>query len=73
MEVDLKRSPQNHLAFGRGTHRCPGANLARAEIRIFIEEWLARIPEFRIAPGAKVVYAPGNVSGLKNLPLVWDL
>ncbi len=73
MEVDLQRFPQNHLAFGRGTHRCPGANLARAEIRIFIEEWLARIPEFRIAPGSKVSYAPGNVPGLKNLPLVWDL
>lgn len=72
MEVELDRMPSHHLAFGRGTHRCPGMNLARAEIRIFIEEWLKRIPDFRIPEGEEVVYAPGSVAGLKNLPLEWD-
>jgi cytochrome P450 len=73
MEVRLDRRPQEMMTFGRGTHRCPGANLARAEIRIFIEEWLRRIPEFSIDPNDKVISVQGGVAGLKRLPLVWAI
>jgi len=41
------------------------------EIKIFLEEWLARIPDFTIASGANVRYLSGGVAGIKNLPLVW--
>jgi cytochrome P450 len=73
MEVDLDRCPRNHMAFGSGTHRCPGANLARAEIRIFLEEWLKRIPEFSIDGSREVRYQSGSVAGLLTLPLTWSV
>lgn len=72
MKVDFKRQARDHMAFGNGTHRCPGANLARAEIRIFLEEWLKRIPDFAIDPTKKVRYQSGSVAGILTLPLVWS-
>jgi cytochrome P450 len=50
-KICLDRGRAHHISFGRGTHACLGAYLARIELRIFIEEWLARIPEFEIIPG----------------------
>jgi cytochrome P450 len=70
LKVKLDRRPIGHASFGKGVHACPGANLARTEIRIFIEEWLARIPDFSIEEGALLSYAPGQPS-LLSLPLVW--
>jgi cytochrome P450 len=52
-------------------HKCPGANLARSELRVFLEEWLKRIPEFAVKPGDHAVTAPGAVAGVLRLPLVW--
>ena len=43
-----------YATFGAGAHYCMGSSLARAEIRVFLEEWLARIPDFAIAEGAKL-------------------
>jgi cytochrome P450 len=62
-----------HMAFGRGVHKCPGANLARSELRVFLEEWLKRIPEFQIKPGDAAVTATGAVAGVLRLPLVWPV
>lgn len=70
LEVDITRRPNPHLAFGGGPHRCFGSNLARAEMRIGIEEWLKRIPEFEIKPGAEL-HSHLGVKGLDALPLVW--
>jgi cytochrome P450 len=71
LEVDFERDAHAHMAFGKGVHKCPGSNLARAEIRVFLEEWLKRIPQFSIAPGGDAVTATGAVAGVLNLPLVW--
>lgn len=73
LRVDFKRKRAPHAAFGDGPHRCPGSFLARQELRIFLEEWLQRIPEFRIKPGAKVETSSGMVNGVLSLPLVWDV
>ena len=73
LEVKLDRRPRDHMSFGLGTHRCPGANLARAELRIFLEEWLKRIPEFQIDPEGEVLWDTGSVAGLRALPLVWPV
>ncbi|HSV44178.1 MAG TPA: cytochrome P450 [Ramlibacter sp.] len=73
MKVDFQRRTQDHMAFGKGIHKCPGANLARAELRIFIEEWLLRIPDFQIKPGEAPVTANGAVMGMIRLPLVWNV
>lgn len=71
LEVDFSRQAPSHAAFGNGPHACPGAALARREIRIFLEEWLKRIPEFNVRPGTKPVLATGMVNGILRLELVW--
>lgn len=72
--VDFERPfPIRHATFGNGPHTCPGAVLARRELRIFLEEWLRRIPEFEIAPGTRPVLASGMVNGVLELHLVWPV
>lgn len=71
LTVDFTRDVHDHMAFGKGVHKCPGANLARSELRVFLEEWLKRIPEFAVKPGDHAVTAPGAVAGVLRLPLVW--
>ena len=48
---DVARPVNHHVAFGFGTHFCLGASLARLELRVLFEEWLQRIPDWRMAPG----------------------
>jgi cytochrome P450 len=74
LTVDFRRPvAERLLTFGKGVHKCPGANLARNELRVFLEEWLARIPEFSIRPGDLAVTASGAVAGVLRLPLVWPV
>lgn len=70
--VDITRKPNNHIGFGAGPHRCLGSHLARQELRIAMEEWHARIPNYRVAPDAHMLES-GSQLGLESLPLVWDL
>lgn len=42
------RSPNRHLAFGWGIHKCAGQHFARLEMRIAVEEALRRLPDYRI-------------------------
>jgi cytochrome P450 len=71
-EVEFARPrPQNHAAFGRGIHSCPGHALARRELAIFLEEWLRRIPDFALAPGSTPVFSTGFVTSIAALDLVW--
>ena len=70
--VDITRKPNNHIGFGAGPHRCLGSHLARQELRIAMEEWHKRIPNYRVAPNAQMMESGGQL-GLESLPLVWDL
>ena len=70
-EVNFHRPRKPILAFAGGAHSCMGAHLARLEIKICIQEFLRRIPDFRIKPGAKIEYWPGGVVGPKIVPLSW--
>lgn len=71
--VDLERPRPMHMSFGAGVHRCVGSMLARAELRIFLEEWLRRIPDFEIAPEADVVIAARSIATIEHLRLVWPV
>src|SRR4029077_2309171 len=50
MEIDFDRDNSVHDTFGNGVHRCVGEHLARQEVRVFLEEWMQGIPDFRIDP-----------------------
>lgn len=67
-EVRLGQGRTRHLAFGVGIHRCLGAGLAQMELRVSLEEWLARIPEFEPGDG-EVRWSAGNTRGPETLPL----
>jgi cytochrome P450 len=70
-EVQLDRAHNRHVAFGSGIHRCAGSNLARMELTVALEEWLARIPEFSLADGEEITWAGGQVRGPRILPVVF--
>ena len=67
--IDREENP--HIAFGVGIHRCAGSNLARMEMRVSIEEWLARIPDFRLEDPEAVTWAGGQVRGPRTMTVVW--
>jgi cytochrome P450 len=69
-EFDPARKANRHFTFVAGVHLCLGAPLARRELRILLEEFLERIPEFRAKPGADTSIYPWLMS-IRNLPLVW--
>jgi len=70
-EVDFRRPQNRHLTFAAGPHRCIGSHLARRELKIALEEWLKRIPDFAIEPGAPTPAHATGVWGIDNLPLYW--
>ena len=70
-EVRLDRAHNRHVAFGSGIHRCAGSNLARMELQVALEEWLARIPDFSLAEGGEVTWAGGQVRGPRICPVVF--
>jgi cytochrome P450 len=68
-EVVIDREVNRHAAFGLGIHRCVGSHLARMELRIALEVWLARIPEFTLADPSAVTWSTGQIRGPRTLPL----
>ena len=72
-EFVIDRTPNIHLGFAGGPHRCLGAHLARREMQIAVEEWLRVIPDFRVAGGDGLVERGGGaMMTLMNLPLEWS-
>ncbi|MBU6268699.1 MAG: cytochrome P450 [Sphingomonadales bacterium] len=71
-EIDFTRENNRHVAFAYGPHRCLGSHLARREVVIGLEEWLARIGPFRIKDGTVPITHGGFVFGLHDLVLAWD-
>ena len=70
-KVIIDRKENRHAAFGLGIHRCIGSNLARMEMTVAIEEWLKRIPEFRLDPAGEVTWSEGTVRGPRQLPMLF--
>jgi cytochrome P450 len=65
---DIRRSPNQHLSFGIGTHFCLGAQLARLESRVFFEELLASFRTIEAA-GTPVPIRSNFINGSKRVPV----
>ncbi|WP_435242990.1 cytochrome P450 family protein [Streptomyces cucumeris] len=72
--LDFRRSPNPHLAFGHGIHFCPGAALARAELRVALGTLLTRLPGLRLAvDDARIEWIPAVLGrGAHHLPVHYD-
>jgi cytochrome P450 len=69
---DIDRDVKRHWGFGGGPHRCLGSHLARMELRLVLDEWHRRIPEYEPAPGPEPrITWPSNTYSLISVPLVF--
>ncbi len=66
-EFVIDRAENRHAAFGLGIHRCLGSNLARLELRVAIEEFVARFPRFESAGDTR--WSIGQIRGPRQLPV----
>lgn len=70
-EVVLDRSPNPHLGFGAGVHRCIGLSLARVQVRVTLDEWLQAVPAFSVAEGYVPRWSVGLDRSLRTLEVEW--
>ena len=71
--VDFARRGNAHVGFAAGPHRCLGSNLARLELRLAIEEFHRRIPDYEITPGDQVIYTNYGVRAAVRLPVTFPV
>lgn len=73
-EVDVYReSAVEHLTFGYGAHQCMGKNIGRMQMRVFIEEFVRRLPHMRLVEGQKIDYLSNtSFRGPSTLWVEWD-
>ena len=65
---ELRRSPNEHVAFGKGEHFCAGAHLARLELRLTLEQLLPQIEEIELA-GPVERLKSNLIAGIKHMPV----
>ena len=71
-EVILDRSPNRHLAFGLGPHRCIGSHLARLMSEVMVKAVLDRIPDYRVdLDGVQQYKGNPSMTGLGTLPVTF--
>ena len=70
-EFIIDRQENRHGAFGLGIHRCLGSNLARLELKVAVEEFVARFPSFAVY--GEVTWSVGQIRGTRRLPVRIDL
>lgn len=69
----LDRGPSKSLVYGAGVHVCPGAPLARLELRVFLEELLAKTKTIELSPDGAIVMAEYPASGYAALNVRFEL
>lgn len=62
-DFQIDRSPNRHLSFGHGVHRCPGAALGRLEMKTMISTVLKRIPDYRVVEEDLQGYPSWGITG----------
>ena len=70
LTVDFERTPNPHIGFASGFHRCLGSHLARMEMQVALEVWHRRIPDYEITTGSDITYS-GNPRAPHHLTLTW--
>jgi cholest-4-en-3-one 26-monooxygenase len=70
---DVERDPNEHVAFGFGTHFCLGNSLARLELNVMFERLLARLPDLELAADAATLprRRANFISGLESMPVTF--
>jgi len=72
LEVDFDRARTNHIVFASGLHRCLGSHLARLELRIAVEEFLDRIPDYQVTVGETLEWDNQAVRTVARLPITFE-
>ncbi|MDN2495242.1 cytochrome P450 [Nocardia nova] len=70
--LNIHRKGVVHSAFGMGPHRCLGSHLARIELRVTLEEFLRRIPNFHITEGTSAKTETGQLRTTTSLEITFD-
>jgi cytochrome P450 len=68
---DLQRDASEHLAFGFGTHFCLGAQLARLEAKVGLEELFFSCPPFSVDQKRVTRINSVLLRGIKQLPMTF--
>lgn len=71
-EIQLDRCPNQHLGFGAGHHRCVGSFFAKLEMRVALQEILARYGSFQLDPERPCKLGSGLNQGLTSLPIIFE-
>ena len=65
---DSTRTPNDHVAFGYGSHFCLGNSLARLELTVMFDRLLERLPDLELVEPTEPSYRPANfVSGYESM------
>lgn len=72
LKVDFERGRSTHIVYASGTHRCLGSHLARLELKIAVEELLARIPDYAVTEGETLRYDNISVRTVTYLPVSFE-
>jgi cholest-4-en-3-one 26-monooxygenase len=71
-EFDISRTPNDHMAFGFGSHFCLGNRLARMELSVMFDRLLDRLPDLALADDRPLPKRAANfVSGYETMPVVF--
>ena len=69
---DMERAPNDHVAFGFGTHFCLGSSLARLELRALFEVLADRLPDVQLVGDEEPGHRAANfVSGYEAMPVTF--
>ncbi len=66
----VDRAKNRHVAFGVGIHRCVGSNLARLELLVALQEWMAAFPNYEVDTAQQTTWTNGQIRGPRNVPVL---